>query len=227
MSISALGSGTSSSLAQLLQQAYQKANTDGQSGLSLKEFQAAAGTGRTQGPPPPPPGGKGPEDIFADIDTDGSGTVSQDEFATAFSKMQSDTKGALLSAQEDQGPDASEVFASLDANGDGSVSQDEFLAGGPQGHGGPHGAGGPPPGPPPGGDSGEDDITSLFDALDTDGDGTVSDNEIQSVIDSLNGDDSTSSTASADGGKANSLATQLYSLLSGAGQQSSGAGIFA
>lgn len=226
MSISALGSGSSSSLAQLLQQAYQKANTDGQSGLSLTEFQAAAGTGRTQGPPPPPPGGKGPEEAFANMDADGDGAVSQDEFATAFSKLQSDTKGALLSAQEDQGPDASEVFAKLDANGDGSVSQDEFLAGGPQGPGGPHGAGGHHHGASADGGS-EDDLTSLFDALDTDGDGTVSDNEIQSVIDSLNGNDSSQSDTSAAGSKAASLASQLYTALSGGAQASSGAGIFA
>lgn len=115
---------------QRAQERFEAADTDKSGGLSLEEFQAsgpkdAEKAGRSGGNRP------SAEDMFARMDSDGDGSLTQTEMETAFQSMRSQTKGALLAAQEEAGG----------ASG-----------GRPPGPppGGPGGAGGPPPGPPPG-----------------------------------------------------------------------------
>lgn len=117
-------------------------------------------------------GESGGGDLFGKIDTDGDGKVSSDELQTLFDKM---------GVEED----ATERFAELDTDGDGSLGQAEFEAGRPQ-------AGGMPPPPPPSADASDstdsttDALQALLDALDSNGDHQVSDEEAQSFLDQLN-----------------------------------------
>lgn len=125
---------------QRAQERFEAADTDKSGGLSLEEFQAsgpkdAEKAGRSGGNRP------SAEEMFARMDSDGDGSLTQTEMETAFQSMRSQTKGALLAAQEEAGG----------ANG------------------GPGGAGGPPPGPPRGADgteasatTGGSDIASLL-----------------------------------------------------------------
>lgn len=101
--------------------------------------------------------------LMSALDTDGDGNLSLEEATSA------------------DDADASKAFGALDADGDGALTLSELStalesAGGPPPGGAP--PGGPPPGgPPPGGAQGasaEDDASKLVDALDTNGDGTVS-----------------------------------------------------
>lgn len=113
----------------------------------------------------------GGDDLFGKIDTDGDGKVSSDELQSLFDKM---------GVEED----ATERFAELDTDGDGSLSQTEFEAGRPHG--------GMPPPPPPSADASDssdsttDALQALLDALDSNGDHQVSDDEAQSFLDQLN-----------------------------------------
>jgi Ca2+-binding EF-hand superfamily protein len=114
------------------------------------------------------------------MDSDGNGTVSQDEFSTAFEKIGQQTKSALLSAQEDSSrPSIEEMFSQADSDGDGVLSQAEFEASAPKGP--------PPGGPPPGGaasSTGNSDATSIFDSMDTDSDGSISEDEFTTALES-------------------------------------------
>jgi len=96
------------------------------------------------------------EDIFAKIDTDGDGMITESEFA--------DGRPSNMSAEQ-----ASSLFSQMSGDSD-SLSKEQFLANAPKppqgGHGGPGGPGGKPP-------SAED----LFSKLDSDGDGTVTSEE--------------------------------------------------
>ena len=176
-------------------------------------------------PPPPPPStmdfaqsrgtngtqGEG-DDLFSKIDTNGDGSVDQDEMKVFTDKIQSDT-----------GQDASDMFAKLDADGDGQLTQAEFDAGRPEKSGpGPQGAGGPPPGGGPGGPrgaggagGGQSASSTSYDPLDTNQDGTVSEmerlvGELQNATAAVSGDGSDSSSASQ---KVAELAKQLYEQL--------------
>ena len=74
-----------------------------------------------QGQPATGIGAQSPSQLFAKLDTDGDGQISQSEFETALGADGVDTSSA----------DA--LFAKLDANGDGSISQSE-LASAKRGH---------------------------------------------------------------------------------------------
>lgn len=137
---------------QRAQERFEAADTDKSGGLSLEEFQAsgpkdAEKSGRSGGNRP------SAEEMFARMDSDGDGSLTQTEMETAFQSMRSQTKGALLAAQEEAGG----------ANGGRPPGPP------PGGPGGPGGAGGPPPGPPRGADgteasatTGGSDIASLL-----------------------------------------------------------------
>ena len=60
-------------------------------------------------------GAQSPSQLFAKLDTDGDGQISQSEFESALGAAGVDTSTA----------DA--LFAKLDANGDGSISQSELA----------------------------------------------------------------------------------------------------
>lgn len=127
--------------------------------------------------------------MFARLDGDSDGKVTQDEFTAAMAKR----FGSSEAAGGDR-PDAATVFQKMDTDGDGGINVSEFKtametmrAGGSQGGpGGARGAGGPPPGPPPsgGGDdaSASEDAQQVFDAMDTDKDGKVSAEELLAAL---------------------------------------------
>lgn len=146
--------------------------------------QAWAMPGMQRGGPPPgagrmsgSQGTQSMEEMFAEIDSDGDGSISQAEFE-AFK------------------PEASEDSAASPSSFDVQRSTSEFAM--QMGPGGPHGAGGPPPGPPPSlseKDSNEDGsisaeefgitgssdakATELFDKIDSDGSGDLSSEEVE------------------------------------------------
>jgi Ca2+-binding EF-hand superfamily protein len=119
---------------------------------------------------------QGQDDLFAKVDTDGSGALSEDELNALSERMQADGMGGEAPS-----------FSKLDSNGDGSLSQAEFEAGRPAP---PQGAaqgqgpmGGPPPMGGPGGPGGaggaqaSSSTSSADSELDTNGDGVVSELE--------------------------------------------------
>ncbi|MBX3737186.1 MAG: EF-hand domain-containing protein [Candidatus Didemnitutus sp.] len=124
--------------------------------------------------------------MFARLDGDGDGKVTQDEFVTAMEKR----LGANASAASDT-PDAASVFQKMDSDGDGGIDLGEFktametLRTARHGGGGPQGAGGPPPPPPPGESeesSASEDAQQVFDAMDTNKDGKVSADELLAAL---------------------------------------------
>lgn len=106
--------------------------------FSSESAGALLGAQEAGGPPPPPPGGPGGgRGFFAEADSDGSGSVSLEEFTAA-------------GPQSVSSDEVESLFSQIDQDGDGEISstEDEAFrqAQGPQGPGGPGGAGGPPPG---------------------------------------------------------------------------------
>jgi Ca2+-binding EF-hand superfamily protein len=98
-------------------------------------------------------------DLFSKIDTNGDGSLSSDEFS---SFVQS------LGGSSD---DASQLYSALDSNGDGSVSEEELATILPP----------PPPPPPPT----EQAAVDMIRSIDTDGDSTLSQQELDAFAGSL------------------------------------------
>ena len=166
---------------------------------STMEFAQSRGMGEMGG------GSDGSQDdLFAKVDTDGDGKVSQDELKVLSNKI-----------KEDTGQDVSQDFAKLDTDGDGALSQTEFEAGRPQppqgsqdtrnaqGPGGPGGPGGPRGPGGPGGAGGAQSASSAsttYDPLDTNQDGVVSEvermvGELREALANLSSSDASSKTS--------------------------------
>lgn len=140
------------------------------------------------------------EATFKALDTDSSGGISTTEFQSFLDSMPTDTRSALLAAQENSSSSSSSssttssLFSSIDGDGDGSVTQtelDDFMkANAP--------AGGPPPPPPPdeASENSEGDPSSdLFAALDADQSGGVSETELSDFLSKASSSSSTDSTS--------------------------------
>jgi Ca2+-binding EF-hand superfamily protein len=121
-----------------------------------------------------PPGGKDPAELFAKVDSDGSGGVDEAELQTMLDDIAQKTGTSVDGS-------AGELLSKMDSDGDGSLSQTELDEGMRSLL------------PPPStmdfaqargtdGDSGGDD---LFGKIDTDGDGEVSGTELQALLDAL------------------------------------------
>lgn len=141
-----------------------------------------------------------------DASQDASSTSSSDPVQSLFSSMDSDGDGTVTQSElesyiEQQGgtqTEADNLYSMLDSSDGDGITESTLASDAPQG---------PPPGPPPGGmggpppgvaedAGGSSDIGSqLLDALDTDGDGTVSQSEFESFVTSNGG---TSTEADAD-----------------------------
>lgn len=115
---------------------------------------------------------------FCDIQEQSSGDMA----SRLMSTLDADGDGSLSfeEATSSDDADASKVFGVLDTDSDGALTLSELstaLESAEPPAGGPPPGGPPPGGPPPGGGAGaaaEDEASTLVDALDTDGDGTVS-----------------------------------------------------
>lgn len=109
-----------------------------------------------------PPMGPPPEEgdtatLPSDIDTDGDGTLSSDEYETMITQSQDEN---VLNAED--------FFSQYDTDGDGEITKDEMSAAMPK----------PPMGPPPEAQG----SSTLSSDIDTDGDGTLSSDEYESLI---------------------------------------------
>lgn len=129
------------------------------------------------------------QEMFNKVDSDGSGSVDATELQSMLDDIAKHTGSSSTTT-------AADALAKMDGNGDGSLDSSEMASGmksllpepsstqafaearngGGQGEGGPQGAGGPPPPPPSGGTSSTSSDTD-FDPLDTNQDGTVSEQE--------------------------------------------------
>ncbi|HWU62840.1 MAG TPA: EF-hand domain-containing protein [Ensifer sp.] len=109
-------------------------------------------------------------DMYTAMDTDGDGSVTEQEFLAAKPDDVSDDQAKAL-------------YDSIDTKGTGSITEDQLATS--MQHGGAHGAGRMPPPPPPSSSdsssssstTSSSDISDLFASLDTDGDGSVSASE--------------------------------------------------
>lgn len=118
------------------------------------------------------------EALFKAMDADSDGAVSEQEFDDFGTRMREAMSALQFMAQiQGQGeapppPDADEMFATLDGDGNGSVSQAEFSDAARA-----DGAG----------DGDMDAVAALFDAIDADDDGAVSQDENQAFADRQGG----------------------------------------
>lgn len=143
---------------QLRQQMFSKADSDGSGALSLDEFMAVG-----QNLPSGKNDSSAIKSKFSELDTDGSGDVSQAEMEAGKPPMPPDMTNALLSLQE--ADSQSDPFTEADTDSSGSLSLEEFTKLGQlTGHSG---------------DS-EEQVSSLFQNLDTDGNGVITQAELES-----------------------------------------------
>ena len=196
------GSNLSSSLIQQLQQQrqalFQNADTDSSGGLSLEEFKAVGPTDSNGNVIVPPEGAPSVEDIYASLDADGDGSLTQAEIEAgppqgaakpgSQSLLSSDTLGGLLSQLGDEELNAFFEFADTDA--DGNLTEAELQSAietitsnsaPPPPSGSPPPAGGAGGSPPS--EESEGSSSQVFDVLDTNQDGTVSLDEILAAND--------------------------------------------
>ncbi|MBV9557518.1 MAG: EF-hand domain-containing protein [Pseudolabrys sp.] len=146
---------------------FQTTDTNGDDSISLQEFTAA---GQNM------PGGIGGLDssslqsLFSAIDTDGSGGISTTEAKTAVSKLSNALQSMLLGTQEQSSqPSPSQMFAAADTDGSGGLSFDEFKADVTSHL--PNGATAPT----------DDQLQAMFNKIDTDGDGQISQSEMKAA----------------------------------------------
>ena len=135
--VSSIGSGgfSASAIAQQRQQIFQRADTNGDGKVDASELENDL---KSNAPTDAPQGvsGSAPTsaEILSQLDSDGDGSLSEEEFAKASpppppgSKFDSSTASTLLSAQEDATNALLKLFEKSDANGDGEVTEDEFTS---------------------------------------------------------------------------------------------------
>lgn len=188
---------------------FQSADTDGDNSLSLAEFGAAGQN---------VPGGLSSLDnsslqnLFSAIDADGDGKISRTEATTAFDKLSNAMQSQLLGVQEQSGASSpGQMFASADTDGSGGLSFDEFKASFDSNL--PSGATAPS----------DDQLKTMFDKLDANGDGSVSQSEMKAARHHHRGHmpppDAASSTAASDTSTSTSPDSTLQNVVSGLLQQ--------
>lgn len=83
------------------QERFEQTDTDKSGALSLEEFKAGQPGGANG---TAPAGAPDADALFAEMDGDSDGQLTQAEMETAFQRMGSQMKGSLLAAQEQGGP---------------------------------------------------------------------------------------------------------------------------
>lgn len=141
-------------------------NSDGS--LSLDEFKSGAPKGADSAKT---------EELFKSIDSDSDGSISQaesDAFKAETKKAEQQLQSFLFELQQSSqssvsGTEAEEdIFAQLDADSDGSIAKDEFLEAISSGET-----------TATGDEASNDLLGKLFDAIDSDADGSLSEEETQ------------------------------------------------
>jgi Ca2+-binding EF-hand superfamily protein len=114
------------------------------------------------------------KDLLAKLDSNSDGTVDQNELKSVLSQQTDD--GLLVNLSKN--------FTDLDSDGSGSLSGEEMAVMAP-------------PPPPPGDEAPNTDLAdALISALDADGDGTISSDELSSALQASNSNSSTSTDTS-------------------------------
>ncbi|WP_187360091.1 XopAW family type III secretion system calcium-binding effector [Chitinolyticbacter meiyuanensis] len=96
--------------------------------------------------------------LFEQLDANGDGVIDSDENDAAIKQMESQFQQAALQFRS-QPPSLSEMLSGLDEDDDGAISLSEFQAGGPK-------------------DADSTQSEAFFNALDADGDGVLSSDEV-------------------------------------------------
>jgi Ca2+-binding EF-hand superfamily protein len=162
---------------------FAEADTDGDGSVTATELKTAMESGgQTQMS----------KELFAKLDTNSDDAVSEEEMIAAFGST-----------------DGASKFAAADTDSDGSVTLDELKTA----MGNSTEAMGPPPPPPPGGAGGigaenSSGSTSVFSAIDTNGDGTISEDELNAYLEN---NSLTANTASNSYSRIQNLLTALLS----------------
>lgn len=129
--MSGFGGGGSANISQMRDKMFQNADTNGDKGLSLEEFQKAGqnmpgGANRTS---------EQTSEMFGKIDSDGNGTASQDEMKAFGERMSDQMKGMMINMQSmmggagsSSGQQSQDPFSMIDSDGDGNLSREEFDA---------------------------------------------------------------------------------------------------
>ena len=136
------------------------------------------------------------EQVFSTADQNGDGGISKDELSQ------------LLENSSQNSTDVTAVFDALDTNKDGSISKSESDAAVDKAGQQMQAQGPPPPRPPADSSSSSSDSTSttqIFDAMDTNEDGTVSASELFAAL--ANKDSSSSDSSSSDNSSSSSSAS--------------------
>lgn len=135
------------------------------------------------------------EALFKSADQNGDGGISKDELTT------------LMADSSQSSTDVSQIFDSLDTNSDGVISKSESDAGVDKAGQQKQAQGSPPPPPPPPSESSSSSDSSssdtIYDALDTNKDGTVSASELLASLmnnNSNSADDSSSESGASSSG---------------------------
>ncbi len=157
---------SSAALSQIRQQIFAKLDTDSSGGVDETEFLTGAGvsdssTDSTKA--------SLASKLFESFDSDSDGQLTQDELSTGFQQLSDQMRSLLISQQESSRPQppagppsAEELLTKLDSNSDGGVDESEFIAGAPQDGRGPD----------------ESQLKEMFASFDTDGDGSLTAEEL-------------------------------------------------
>ncbi|MCO5354146.1 XopAW family type III secretion system calcium-binding effector [Acidovorax kalamii] len=184
-----------------------KVDSDGDGSVSQTELQALleAMSGGTASKT-----GVSSDDVFSQLDADGDGKLSEAEFDAGRPSAESGAGMAAVSGMPPPGggpggpggagasADSTTTYDPLDTNEDGVVSLTERLAGSTS-------------------TEVQDAIIALFNAIDTDGDATISTSESQAFIDQLTRQAQSATTGSESGGRTDlarlaDFARQQYAL---------------
>lgn len=127
-------------------------DSNGDQSLTLDELKAGAPKGASG-----TEADKRAEALFSAMDGDGDGSVTSAEKDAFDSKIAERFSGSAFMAQQAQGPSLADIFAETDSDGSGGVSLDEFGA--------------------EASDASSEMVQKLFDLIDGDGDGSISETE--------------------------------------------------
>lgn len=199
MSVSSASSASAGLSLQALRDLFQtqRADSTGQTSPSEGLFSPSQGGSSPPQPPGSPPASPASSGLSSDtmsalLESQETSSAGQDLVSSLISDLDSDGDGGLSLTEIGTAlgvSDTSEIadaFASVDADSDGVMSADELESG-------LQAMGPPPGGPPPGGGaapaSAEETAETVFDAADTNEDGTVS---MEELMASLKEDDASS-----------------------------------